>query len=63
MRLQTVIKKLTAEYEKAKANKTIRKPISYALYQVWRYADAYEKEKSNLTEINQGLTKINREGK
>lgn len=40
MRLETAIKLLTEEYEKAKKLEHIHNPIAYALYQVWREADA-----------------------
>lgn len=39
MRLETAIKLLTEEYEKAKGLKHIYNPIAYALYQVWKEAD------------------------
>lgn len=40
IRLETAIKLLTEEYEKAKKLEHIHNPIAYALYQVWREADA-----------------------
>ena len=39
MRLETAIKLLTEEYEKAKKLEHIHNPIAYALYQVWKEAD------------------------
>lgn len=39
MRLQTAIKLLEIEYEKAKKLEWVRNPIAYALYQVWKKAD------------------------
>lgn len=43
MRFSTVISRLTKEYEKAKELKFVRKPISYALYNTWKWSDRYEK--------------------
>ena len=43
MRTNTVIKRFLENYEKAKNKKLINKPISYALYQTWRWVDTYEK--------------------
>lgn len=45
MKISTVIAHLTKEYEKAKTNKMVRKPMSYALYRTWTWVDAYEKER------------------
>lgn len=39
MRLETAIKFLKAEYEKAKLLKFVHNPLAYALYQVWKMAD------------------------
>lgn len=42
--LGKAIMHLISEYDKAKENDYIRKPISYALYQTWKVWDAREKE-------------------
>lgn len=42
MRIQTAINKLNAFYVDAKNNDYIRKPVSWALYHTWKWADAYE---------------------
>lgn len=46
MKLSTVITRLTKEYEKAKKDKHVRKPMSFALYQTWRWTEIYEKERT-----------------
>lgn len=46
MKLSTAIRHLTSYYDKAKNNPSIRKPVSYALYKTWRWANTYEKERS-----------------
>lgn len=40
MRIETAEKKLREEYERAKKLKFIRDPVAWALYQVWKEADA-----------------------
>lgn len=45
---QKAIQMLTEEYRKAQANVYVTKPLSYALYQVWKYFD--KNEKSRLAE-------------
>lgn len=40
MRLSTAIKLLEIEYERAKKLKWIHNPLAFALYQVWKKADA-----------------------
>ena len=40
MRLEKAIILLVREYDKAKEIKHIRKPVAYALYKVWKKADA-----------------------
>lgn len=40
MRLQTAIKLLETEYEKAKKLEWVHNPLAYALYQVWKKADS-----------------------
>ena len=37
---------LRDEYEKAKKDAEIRKPLAYALYEVWKYIDKVEREKA-----------------
>lgn len=54
MKFSTVIAHLTKEYDRAKANKMVRKPMSYALYHTWTWVDAYEKEKKDDTNNNTG---------
>ena len=44
-RYQKVIKMLAEEYRKAQSYAWVRKPMSYALYQVWRYFNAHEKSR------------------
>ena len=39
MSLETAIKHLETEYEKAKRLDFVINPIAYALYQVWKMAD------------------------
>lgn len=45
-RYQKAIKMLAEEYHKAQAASWVQKPMSYALYQVWKYFDAYEKPRT-----------------
>lgn len=42
MTLQTAIKLLEKEYERAKTLKFVRKPLAYALFKVWKMADSKE---------------------
>ena len=42
-RLQKALKRLDVEYKKALASCYVRKPLAYALYQVWKWVDSYEK--------------------
>lgn len=44
MRLATAIKRLEAEYEKAKRLDFVHNPLAYALYQVWKMADRAGKD-------------------
>lgn len=44
MRIETAEKKLREKYERAKKLKYIRDPVAWALYQVWKKADAEPKE-------------------
>jgi hypothetical protein len=39
MDIETAIKKLRAEYERAKNLEFVRNPLAYALFQVWKLAD------------------------
>ena len=39
MRIETAIKRLKAEYEKAKKLEWVNKPVAYALFKVWKMAD------------------------
>ncbi len=39
MTLQQALKLVEEEYNKAKGNAYIKKPLAYALYQVWKKAD------------------------
>lgn len=43
VRTNTAIKRFLENYEKAKNKEFVNKPISYALYQTWRWADTYER--------------------
>ena len=42
MDIETAIKKLRAEYERAKNLEFVRNPLAYALFQVWRMVDKKE---------------------
>lgn len=42
MTLEKAIEILKSEYEKAKKQKYIIKPLAYALYQVWKVVDKKE---------------------
>lgn len=44
MTLAKAIKLLEAEYDRAQKLKFIHNPLAYALYQVWKKADAERKE-------------------
>ena len=39
MKIETAVKRLQEEYEKAKNLEFVRDPVAYALYQVWKEAD------------------------
>lgn len=47
MKIEKAIKKLMEEYEKARNAEFVRDPVAYALYQVWKLADADDKPKPN----------------
>lgn len=44
MNIETAIKVLKAEYEKASKQKWIYNPVAYALYQAWKQANRGGKE-------------------
>lgn len=39
MTIKTVLFMVSQEYEKAKQNSYVQKPLAYALYKVWRAVD------------------------
>lgn len=39
MRIDTAIKLLKEEYERARKLEWVRDPVAYALYQIWKQAD------------------------
>lgn len=45
MTIEKAIHELINEYNRVKDKVGIRKPVSFALYNVWKYADNHEKEK------------------
>ena len=45
MTIEKAIHLLLEEYKKAKKNDYILKPISFALYNVWKYFDSREKSR------------------
>jgi hypothetical protein len=53
MTLEKAIKMLKEEYEKAKKQEFVQKPLAYALYYTWRNVD----EKLNNTGLNKFLIK------
>ena len=44
MRIEAAEKKLREEYERAKKMEYVRDPVAWALYQVWKKAEAASKE-------------------
>lgn len=44
-RFQKAINMLEKEYRKAQASVWVEKPISYSLYQLWKYFDTHEKSR------------------
>ncbi len=46
MQLTTAINELTKNYERAKKAKYVRKPLSWALYQTWRFVNVREEERN-----------------
>lgn len=45
MTMTRITIKLREYYEKAKVDKTIRKPLSWSLYMTWKYCEKYEEER------------------
>lgn len=45
MTIEKAIHELINEYNRVKDNVGIRKPVSFALYSVWEYANKHEKER------------------
>ena len=43
MKFETVLQHLIASFERAKDTEFVYKPMSYALYQTWRWCDKKEK--------------------
>lgn len=52
MRFSTAIKRLTDTYNKALKNEHIKKPISWSLYQVWKWSETYEPERKIKEELD-----------
>lgn len=46
MTIEKAIHELINEYNRIKDNVGIGKPVSFALYNVWKYADKHEKKRS-----------------
>lgn len=46
--LDEVTRILKAEYTRAVGASFIKRPMSYALYQVWKYVDRKERERSRI---------------
>lgn len=42
--LEKAIFMLQETFKKAVKNPTVRKPVAYSLYKIWRYMDTHEKE-------------------
>ena len=53
MKYSTIMARLAKEYEHALVTKWVRKPLSYALFQTWRWCDTYEKERDSKSEKGQ----------
>ena len=45
MSIEEAILLIRAEYADVKDNEFIKKPISYALYQTWKFVDSHEKRR------------------
>lgn len=50
MRLSTAIKHIERKYLQAVRNPAIKKPVSWTLFQTWKWADTYEKERKEKNE-------------
>lgn len=48
MTIEKAIHILLENYIRVKDNVGIRKPVSFALYQAWKYADRHEKERGKV---------------
>ena len=44
MKIEKALSLVVGEYNQCKNNPVIRKPVSYALYQAWKWCDRNEKE-------------------
>jgi len=51
---QKAIKMLAEEYRKSQALAFVRKPMAYALYQVWKWFDENEKPRTTESEDTDG---------
>lgn len=49
MNLNNIMRMLRTEYAHAQCCSFVRKPMSYALYQVWKYVDKKEKGERTMT--------------
>lgn len=49
MTLQKIYELIQIHYTYAVAQEWVEKPMSYALYQVWRYVDARETKRVRMT--------------
>lgn len=45
MRIEKALALVVGEYNQCKDNPQIKKPVSYAVYQAWKWCDANEKER------------------
>jgi len=45
MTIGQAINRLIEEWEASKKSEYVRKPVAYALFHTWKWADAYEKER------------------
>ena len=61
MNIVNVLAKVKKTYEVAMKDENIKKPISYALYNTWKWADAYEHEKKPKTRRRENKKEIERE--
>ena len=49
MKIETAVKLLMKEYERAKTLEWVRNPVAWALYQVWRKADEEKLQRKRRT--------------